>query len=121
MVDSRIGFDVDVDLRCNGIYTFRLTDPLKFYTEIGGNVTESYSKELLMETMKTEFLSALGVSIAKLSTLEIRPNQIPAHATELEKYLNEELSKEWGDRGIGDVKVAINPPTLTEEDQATFT
>ncbi len=117
VVDSRIGFDVDVDLRVNGIYTFRLTDPLKFYTNIGGNVTYSYSKEELRETMKSEFLSALGVSIAKLSTLEIRPNQIPAHATELEKYLNEELSSEWGARGIGDVKVAINPPTLTEEDQ----
>ena len=49
--------------------------------------------------------------------MELRPNQIPAHTTELEKFLNEELSGEWGARGIGDVKVAINPPTLTEEDQ----
>jgi len=117
VVDSRIGFDVDVDLRVNGIYTFRLTDPLKFYTTVGGNVTDSYSKENLRETMKSEFVSALGVSIAKLSTLEIRPNQIPAHAEEVEKYLNEALAAEWGPRGIGDVKVAINPPTLTEEDQ----
>jgi len=116
VVDSRINFDVDVDLRVNGIYTFRLTDPLMFYTNIGGNVTESYNKDELKETMKTEFLSALGVSIAKLSTLEIRPNQIPAHAEELEVYLNQELSAEWGARGIGDVKVAVNPPTLSEED-----
>ncbi len=116
VVDSRINFDVDVDLRVNGIYTFRLVDPLMFYTNIGGNVTESYNKDELKETMKTEFLSALGVSIAKLSTLEIRPNQIPAHAEELEVYLNQELSAEWGARGIGDVKVAVNPPTLSEED-----
>ena len=116
VVDSRIGFDVDVDLRVNGMYTFRLVDPLKFYTNLGGNVTESYSKDVLKESMKTEFLSALGVSIAKLSTLEIRPNQIPAHAEELEVYLNEELSAEWGARGIGAVKVAVNPPTLSEDD-----
>ena len=116
VVDSRINFDVDVDLRVNGVYTFRLVDPLMFYTNIGGNVTESYNKDELKETMKTEFLSALGVSIAKLSTLEIRPNQIPAHAEELEVYLNQELSAEWGARGIGDVKVAVNPPTLSEED-----
>ena len=116
VVDSRINFDVDVDIRVNGIYTFRLVDPLKFYTNIGGNVTESYSKEELRDTMKTEFISALGPSLAKLSNLEIRPNQIPAHSDELEKHLNEALSVEWGDRGIGDVKVAINPPTLTEED-----
>ncbi len=117
VVDSRINFDVDVSLRCNGVYTFRLTDPLKFYTTVGGNVTESYSKLELRDTMKTEFLSALGPALAKLSALELRPNQIPAHTSELEVFLNEELAAEWGARGIGDIKVAINPPTLTEEDQ----
>ena len=117
VVDSRINFDVDVSLRCNGIYTFRMTDPLKFYTNIAGNVTDSYNKEELSSTMKTEFISALGPALAKLSNLELRPNQIPAHTNELEKFLNEELAAEWGERGFGDIKVAINPPTLTEEDQ----
>ncbi|MBQ8511870.1 MAG: SPFH domain-containing protein, partial [Clostridia bacterium] len=117
VVDSRINFDVDVSLRCNGTYTFRVTDPIKLYTNVTGNVVNSYSKDELRDTMKTEFISALGPALAKLSVLEIRPNQIPAHTNDLEKYLNEELSAEWGARGIGDVKVAINPPTLTEEDQ----
>jgi len=117
VVDSRINFDVDVSLRCNGTYTFRVIDPIKLYTNVTGNVAQSYSKDELKETMKTEFVSALGPALAKLSMLEIRPNQIPAHTNDLEKYLNEELSAEWGARGIGDVKVAINPPTLTEEDQ----
>ena len=117
VVDSRINFDVDVSLRCNGTYTFRITDPIKLYTNVTGNVAQSYSKDELRDTMKTEFISALGPALAKLSMLEIRPNQIPAHTNELETYLNEELSAEWGARGIGDVKVAINPPTLTEEDQ----
>ncbi len=117
VVDSRIGFDVDVSLRCSGVYTFKLVDPLKFYTNVCGNVTEEYNKDSLSSTMKTEFVSALGPAFAKLSTLELRPNQIPAHSTDLEKFLNEELSSEWGERGIGDVKVAMNPPVLTEEDQ----
>ncbi len=117
VVDSRIGFDVDVSLRCNGIYTFRLTDPIKFYTSLAGNVSDYFSKETIESTMKTEFVSALGPALAKLSNLELRPNQIPAHSAELEGFLNEELAAEWGARGIGDVKVALNPPTLTEEDQ----
>jgi len=117
VVDSRINFDVDVSLRCNGTYTFRVTDPIKLYTNVTGNVAHSYSKDELRDTMKTEFVSALGPALARLSELELRPNQIPAHTNELEKYLNDELSSEWGERGIGDVKVAINPPTLTEEDQ----
>ena len=117
VVDSRIGFDVDVSLRCNGTYTFRVIDPIKLYTNVAGNVTHSYNKSELRDTMKTEFVSALGPALARLSALELRPNQIPAHTNELEQFLNEELSGEWGARGIGDVKVAINPPTLTEEDQ----
>ena len=117
VVDSRIGFDVDVALRCNGTYTFRVTDPLKLYTSVAGNIAQSYSKEELRDTMKDEFLSALGPALARLSELELRPNQIPAHTNELEQYLNEELAAEWGARGIGDVKVALNPPTLTEEDK----
>ena len=117
VVDSRIGFDVDVSLRCNGTYTFRIIDPIKLYTNVTGNVAHSYSKDELRDTMKTEFISALGPALAKLSMLEIRPNQIPAYTEDLEKYLNEELAVEWGERGIGDIKVAINPPTLTEEDQ----
>ena len=94
VVDSRINFDVDVSLRCNGTYTFRITDPIKLYTNVAGNVAHSYSKNELRDTMKTEFISALGPALAKLSTLEIRPNQIPAHTNDLEKYLNEELSAE---------------------------
>ena len=117
VVDSRIGFDVDVSLRCFGTYSFRLTDPLKFYANLAGNVKDAYSKEEILPTMKVEFVSALGPALAGLSELELRPNQIPAHTTELEKHLNAELAAEWGARGIGDVKVAINPPTLTEEDQ----
>jgi len=104
VVDSRINFDVDVSLRCNGTYTFRITDPIKLYTNVTGNVAQSYSKDELRDTMKTEFVSALGPALAKLSMLEIRPNQIPAHTNEFETYLNEELSAEWGARGIGDVK-----------------
>ncbi len=117
VVDSRIGFDVDVSLRCNGTYTFRITDPIRMYTNVTGNVAYAYSKDQLRDTMKTEFISALAPALARLSELEMRPNQIPAHTAELEKFLNEELAAEWGERGIGDVKVAINPPALTEEDQ----
>ena len=117
VVDSRIGFDVDVSLRCNGTYSFRLTDPMKFYTRVAGNVRDEFAKDEILSSMKVEFVSALGPALARLSELELRPNQIPAHTNELEKFLNEELSGEWGERGIGDVRVAINPPTLTEEDQ----
>lgn len=117
VVDSRIGFDVDVSLRCNGTYSFRLTDPLQFYKNIAGNVRDEFTKDEILPTMKAEFISALGPAIGRLSELELRPNQIPSHMPELEKLLNEALATEWGSRGIGDIHVAMGAPTLPEEDQ----
>ena len=117
VMNKRIGLSRTVQVRCNGIYSFMITDPLKFYTRLCGNVEEAYETEAILPTMKVEFISALGPALAKLSNLELRPNQIPAHSEELEQHLNEELASEWGDRGIVVVKVDMNPPTLTEEDQ----
>ncbi len=117
VVDSRIGFDVDVSLRCNGTYSFRLTDPLQFYKNIAGNVADEFNKDELLPTMKAEFISALGPAIGRLSELELRPNQIPSHMPALEKLLNEALAAEWGSRGIGDIHVAMGAPTLPPEDQ----
>jgi hypothetical protein len=69
-----------------------ITDPLKFYTRLCGNVEEAYETEAILPTMKVEFISALGPALAKLSNLELRPNQIPAHSEELEQHLNEDGS-----------------------------
>ena len=34
VVDSRIGLDVDVAVRCHGVYSYRIADPLLFYTNV---------------------------------------------------------------------------------------
>ena len=79
VVDSKIGLDVDVSVRCSGVYSYRIADPLVFYTKVCGNVTESYTRDQLDTQLKTEFISALQPAFAKLSDLELRPNQIVAH------------------------------------------
>ncbi len=118
VVQKNIGLDIDVSLRCNGVYSFKIADPILFYTNVCGNVSENYRVDQIAGMLKTEFISALGPAIGHLSELELRPNQIPSHNAELEKYLNEELSADWsGKRGLRVVTVAMNPPTLTEEDQ----
>lgn len=118
VVDSKIGLDIDVSLRCNGVYSYRISDPLLFYANVCGNVTRDYTRDELDSQLKTEFISALQPSLAKLSDMELRPNQIIAHNTELETALNEALSKKWRElRGIEVVTVALGSVTLPEEDQ----
>ncbi len=118
VVDSRIGMDIDVSLRCSGIYSYKITDPLLFYTNVCGNVEKDYRRDEIDGQLKTEFISALQPAFAKISDLEIRPNQIIAHTTELEEAMNGALSSKWSElRGISVVSVALGSVTLPEEDQ----
>ena len=117
VVDSKIGLDVDVSVRCHGVYSYKIADPLLFYTNVCGNVEQDYTRDLLDNQLKGEFISALGPAIGKLSDLEIRPNQLPNHNTEIEAAMNEILSQKWGQlRGLKVVSVAMQTPTLPDED-----
>ncbi len=118
VVDHRIGLDIDVSLRMNGVYSYAISDPILFYTNVCGNVTEEYTRDELDSQLKTEFISALQPAFARLSDMEIRPNQIIAHTSELEQAMNASLSEKWGKlRGLQVVSVALGSVTLPEEDQ----
>ena len=117
VVDSRIGLDVDVSLRCNGVYSYKIADPLLFYSKVCGNISQSYTRDELDGQLKSEFISALQPAFARLSDLELRPNQIVAHNGDLEKAMNEALSEKWGAlRGLQVVSIALGSVTLPPED-----
>ncbi len=117
VVDKNIGLDIDVSIRCSGVYSYKITDPLLFYTNVCGNVEQAYTREEIDTQLKTEFISALQPGFAQLSDLEIRPNQIAAHSAELESAMNTALTNKWSQlRGLSVVSIALNPITLPEED-----
>lgn len=118
VVDSKINLDIDVSIRCNGIYSYKIVNPLLFYANVCGNVQQDYTRSQIDAQLKTEFISALQPAFARLSELELRPNQIIAHNTDLEDAMNATLSKKWGEnRGIQVVSVALGSVTLPEADQ----
>ena len=118
VVDSKIGLDVDVSVRCNGVYSYKITNPLLFYSNVCGNVEREYLRDEIDSQLKSEFISHLVPSFGKISELEIRPNQLTTHNIELCEALKEELTHEWTElRGISIVKVAIISATIPEDDQ----
>ncbi len=117
VVDSKIFLDIDVSIRCSGIYSYTISDPLLFYTKVCGNVEQEYTRDQIDATLKTEFISALAPAFGKLSDMELRPNQLSNHNEDICAAMNEALSKKWGElRGLKVVSVALNPVTLTPED-----
>ena len=97
VVDNNIGLDVDISVRCNGEYSYRITNPLLFYTNVCGNVTDSYTRDKIDSQLKSELLTALQPAFAKISEMGIRYSAIPGHTTELARALNEVLSADWRD------------------------
>ena len=117
VVDSKIGLDVDVSVRCSGVYSYKIANPLLFYTNVCGNVEKEYTRDELDSQLKTEFISALQPAFGKLSDLEMRPNQIVTQTTELEEAMNTALSAKWGElRGLAVVSIALGSVTLPDED-----
>lgn len=118
VVDSKIGLDIDVSVKCCGTYSYRIANPMLFYQNVCGNVSDKYTRSQIDAQLKSEFISALQPGFGKLSALEIRPNQVVAHTKELEQGMNEALAELWAEkRGLEIVSIAISSLTLPQEDQ----
>ena len=119
VVDSNIGLDVDISIRCFGEYSYRISDPLLFYTNVCGNFADSFDRAQLDGQLKTELLTALQPAFARISEMGIRYSALPGHTLELSDALNEVLSKKWRDlRGIEIVSFGVSSVKASEEDEA---
>lgn len=77
VVDNNIGLDVDVTLRCNGEYTYRITNPVLFYTNVCGNFADTYNRSNLDSALKSEIVTALQPALGKISEQGVRPSMLP--------------------------------------------
>lgn len=118
VVDQRARIDLDIGIKCFGEYSYRITDPILFYTNVCANVTEDYKREGIDSQLKTELLNALQPAFARLSEQGIRYSALPGHTTELSDFLNQELSAKWKKlRGIEIVSFGISSLKANEEDE----
>ena len=118
VVDERAGIDIDIAIRCFGEYSYRLSDPILFYTNVCGNVASQYNRSELDSQLKSELLTALQPAFAKISAMGIRYSALPGHTTEMADALNEVLSEKWrGLRGIEIVSFGVSSVKADEEDE----
>ena len=121
VVDQRAGIDMDVGIKCFGTYSYKITNPLLFYTNVCGNVSEDYKVEQLAGQMRTELLTALQPAFARISGMGIRYSALPGHTMELADALNEQLSSKWRDlRGMEIVSFGVSSVKADEEDEKTI-
>ncbi len=118
VVDQNIGLDMDIAIRCHGEFAYRLTDPILFYKNICGNVTDEYTRDKIDSQLRTEMLTALQPALARISGLGVRYSALPAHTLELAAALNEVLAQNWKNRyGIEVSSIGVSSVTASEEDE----
>lgn len=118
VVDQRAGIDIDIAIRCFGEYSYRVANPLLFYTNVCGNVEADFDRGTIDGQLKTELLTALQPAFAKISDMGIRYSALPGHTTELADALNQELSAKWRDlRGLEIVSFGVSSVKANEEDE----
>ena len=121
IVDRNIGLDLDVGVRCFGEYSYRIANPILFYTNICGNVNEAYSRTNIDSQLKAELLTALQPAFASISEKGIRYYELPGHTNIICDALNDALKTKWRDlRGIEVVSFSVSSATISEEDERTI-
>lgn len=121
VLDERAGIDMDIGLRCFGEYSYKIVNPMLFYTNVCGNMAEEYRRENLDSQLKSELLTALQPAFARIGANGVRYSALPAHTMEIADALNEQLSSKWRElRGIEIVSFGVNSVKADEEDEKTI-
>ena len=119
VVDNNIGLDMDVSIRCFGEYSYRVTNPILFYTNVCGNVEQTYTRDKLDSQLKSELLTALQPAFARVSEMGIRYSTLPGHTMEIADALNDVLSAKWANlRGVEIVSFGVSSVRASDEDEA---
>ena len=119
VVDRNIGLDVDISIRCFGEYSYRITNPILFYTNVCGNVAADYDRSQIDGQLKTELLTALQPAFARISDMGIRYSALPGYTMEMAEAMNLVLSSKWKDlRGVEIVSMGVSSVKASEEDEA---
>ncbi len=95
-------------IRYFGQYSFKITDPVLFFSSIAGNIADVYTRETLVATCTDEFMTALDTALAMCASDGVKFSQLPTKQREIARYMSETLDSEWGmSRGLEVASVAL--------------
>ena len=104
--DSEFGFTVMI--QGYGTYSYRITDPIMFYTNLCANVPDDFTRDRIDGQLKTEVQHNLQPALGRIAQKGIAYDQLPLYANEIADSLNQELTEDWVEgRGLSVVSVAF--------------
>lgn len=111
-------YNAELFLRAHGNYSIKITDPLKFYTEVIPKNETHVDIDIINEQYLSEFLAALQSSINQMSADGTRISFVSSKGVELGKYMSDALDEDWKQsRGMEIQAVGIASISYDEESQ----
>ena len=109
-------YNSELFLRAHGTYSIKITDPIKFYTEVVPKNADRVEIGEINEQYLSEFLEALGAAINNMSADGIRISYVAGKSRELSKYMANELDEDWkNSRGFEVQSVGIASVSYDED------
>ena len=109
-------YNAELFLRAHGTYSIKITDPIKFYTEVVPKNADKVDIAAINEQYLNEFLEALGAAINSMSADGIRISYVVSKSRELSRYMQDELDADWKDlRGMEVLSVGLGGLSYDEK------
>lgn len=117
--ETMIGpYMLNVNIRCFGEYSYRIANPILFYTNVCSNIDTVYERSEIDSQLKSELLTALQPAFGRIAAKGIRYTQLINYTKDIRNELSEELSEDWGKkRGIEIVSFGVSSVKAEEEDE----
>ena len=112
-------YNAELFLRAHGTYSIKITDPVKFYSEVVPKNADRLEISTINEQYLSEFLEALQAAINQMSADNIRISYVASKSRELSSYMSNELDGDWKEmRGFEIQSVGIASVSYDEESKA---
>ncbi len=112
-------FNFTVKIMGYGTYSYKITDPVMFYTNLCANVTDSYKRTEIEDQLRSEVQESLQPALGRIALKGISYDQLPLYTKEIGDEVNKDLTSDWTVlRGISVVSVAFASITVDEESAA---
>ena len=109
-------YNAELFLRAHGMYSIKITDPIKFYTAVIPKNADRVDISAINEQYLNEFLEALGAAINSMSADGIRVSYVTSKSRELSRYMQTELDADWKElRGMEVLSVGLGGLSYDEK------
>ena len=107
--DGSSGLDLDGSVFLSGRCSYRVSDPVKLYKTIIGNISGKFSRSQLNAHIQADLSHSLQPALGELAAAGLRPSELPGHVPELCEALRQQMEAGWcGAHGIELVSVALD-------------